>query len=67
VDSGLDRALELYQVGFSREQIHGSLEALAEQEIPFYTAYIFYDPISHCRRYATIWISSVPSPHIIAT
>ncbi len=46
LDSGLERALELYQVESSRQIALECLEALAEYQIPFHTSYIFYDPYS---------------------
>ncbi len=44
IDSGLDRVLDLFQVGFGPEAAHGALSALHELEIPFHTAFVFYEP-----------------------
>ncbi len=44
IDSGIVRALEMYRVGYGRQEIVGALKALAGEAVPFTTAFIFYDP-----------------------
>lgn len=44
IDSGLERALALYQVDFGLSEVYASLEALHAEKIPFDVGFFFFDP-----------------------
>lgn len=44
IDSGLERALRLYNVDFGLADIYAALAALHEEQVPFDTGLFFFDP-----------------------